>query len=240
MWMACTNRDTIKVAASLGLGALAFSFLDEAEARTWSQIYYDIIKSDAVRAARPQRQRQHRHGVGLLAARRSGGGNPARTGGLRVLPLCHFSALVTNDAVPGPVAAVGRVPGAAHQRGGSPPRIRHPFCSAPLQASPGIGTPAEFRGTCAPSRRPGSTRSSCCSKPAELPRGHLLLARIVGTGGAAEFKPKAAERERRKAEELAPASTRIGAQEGHARAGRRRHPGSASLRRQAVVNQGVG
>jgi len=46
MWMACTNRDTIKVAASLGLGVLAFSFLDPAEARTWSKIYYDIIKSD--------------------------------------------------------------------------------------------------------------------------------------------------------------------------------------------------
>src|SRR4029450_7169997 len=45
--MACTNRDTIKFAARPGLGALAFSFLDEAEARTWSRIYYDIIKSDA-------------------------------------------------------------------------------------------------------------------------------------------------------------------------------------------------
>jgi alkanesulfonate monooxygenase SsuD/methylene tetrahydromethanopterin reductase-like flavin-dependent oxidoreductase (luciferase family) len=45
MWMACTNRDTIKVAASLGLGALAFSFLDPEEARTWSNIYYDIIRS---------------------------------------------------------------------------------------------------------------------------------------------------------------------------------------------------
>ena len=46
MWMACTNRDTIKVAASLGLGALAFSFLNPEEARTWSTIYYDIIRSD--------------------------------------------------------------------------------------------------------------------------------------------------------------------------------------------------
>ena len=46
MWMACTNRDTIKVAASLGLGALAFSFLDPEEARTWSKIYYDIIRSE--------------------------------------------------------------------------------------------------------------------------------------------------------------------------------------------------
>jgi alkanesulfonate monooxygenase SsuD/methylene tetrahydromethanopterin reductase-like flavin-dependent oxidoreductase (luciferase family) len=46
MWMACTNRETIKIAASLGVGALAFSFLDPAEARTWSSVYYDIIKSD--------------------------------------------------------------------------------------------------------------------------------------------------------------------------------------------------
>jgi alkanesulfonate monooxygenase SsuD/methylene tetrahydromethanopterin reductase-like flavin-dependent oxidoreductase (luciferase family) len=46
MWMACTNRDTIKVAASLGVGALAFSFLDPEEARTWAGIYYDIIRSD--------------------------------------------------------------------------------------------------------------------------------------------------------------------------------------------------
>ena len=47
MWMACTNRDTIKVAAQNGLGALAFSFVDPEEAKAWSQIYYDIIKSEA-------------------------------------------------------------------------------------------------------------------------------------------------------------------------------------------------
>ncbi len=46
LWMACTNRETIKVAAQNGIGALAFSFLDPDEARTWSKIYYDIIKSD--------------------------------------------------------------------------------------------------------------------------------------------------------------------------------------------------
>ncbi len=46
MWMACTNRDTIKVAAQNGVGALAFSFVNPEEARNWAQIYYDIIKSD--------------------------------------------------------------------------------------------------------------------------------------------------------------------------------------------------
>lgn len=46
MWMACTNRETIRVAASHGLGALAFSFVDPDEARTWSRIYYDTIRSE--------------------------------------------------------------------------------------------------------------------------------------------------------------------------------------------------
>jgi alkanesulfonate monooxygenase SsuD/methylene tetrahydromethanopterin reductase-like flavin-dependent oxidoreductase (luciferase family) len=44
--MACTNRDTIKIAAQNGVGALAFSFLDPEQARLWSEIYYGIIKSE--------------------------------------------------------------------------------------------------------------------------------------------------------------------------------------------------
>ncbi|MBV8682826.1 MAG: LLM class flavin-dependent oxidoreductase [Caulobacteraceae bacterium] len=46
MWMACTNRDTIRVAAANGIGALAFSFVNPEEARSWAEIYYGIIKSD--------------------------------------------------------------------------------------------------------------------------------------------------------------------------------------------------
>ena len=44
--MACTNRSTIEVAARNGLGALAFSFVDPEEAKTWADTYYSIIKSD--------------------------------------------------------------------------------------------------------------------------------------------------------------------------------------------------
>src|SRR5258708_30047927 len=47
MWMACPRRYTIKVAASLGVGALAFSFVDPDEAKSWADIYYGIIKSEA-------------------------------------------------------------------------------------------------------------------------------------------------------------------------------------------------
>ncbi|HVS16567.1 MAG TPA: LLM class flavin-dependent oxidoreductase [Thermoanaerobaculia bacterium] len=46
LWIACTNRDTIKLAARLGVGALAFSFVDPEEARSWVSTYYDLIKSE--------------------------------------------------------------------------------------------------------------------------------------------------------------------------------------------------
>jgi alkanesulfonate monooxygenase SsuD/methylene tetrahydromethanopterin reductase-like flavin-dependent oxidoreductase (luciferase family) len=46
MWLACTNRKTIEIAARNGLGALAFTFVDPDEARTWADTYYSIIKSD--------------------------------------------------------------------------------------------------------------------------------------------------------------------------------------------------
>jgi alkanesulfonate monooxygenase SsuD/methylene tetrahydromethanopterin reductase-like flavin-dependent oxidoreductase (luciferase family) len=46
MWIACTNRETIKLAARLGVGALGFAFVDPAEARTWVDAYYSILRSD--------------------------------------------------------------------------------------------------------------------------------------------------------------------------------------------------
>ncbi|MDA0790703.1 MAG: LLM class flavin-dependent oxidoreductase [Proteobacteria bacterium] len=46
LWVACSNRETIKMAARLGIGALTFAFVDPAEARHWVDEYYNIIKSD--------------------------------------------------------------------------------------------------------------------------------------------------------------------------------------------------
>ncbi|MEZ5264397.1 MAG: LLM class flavin-dependent oxidoreductase [Acidimicrobiales bacterium] len=46
MWMACTNRATIEVAARNGLGVLAFSFMDPESAGHWAKTYYDIIRSE--------------------------------------------------------------------------------------------------------------------------------------------------------------------------------------------------
>ena len=46
MWIACTNRGTIEVAARNGIGALAFTFVDPGEAERWVNAYYDLINSD--------------------------------------------------------------------------------------------------------------------------------------------------------------------------------------------------
>jgi hypothetical protein len=46
--VACSNRDTIHLAARLGIGALTFAFVDPEEARKWVGEYYDILERECV------------------------------------------------------------------------------------------------------------------------------------------------------------------------------------------------
>jgi alkanesulfonate monooxygenase SsuD/methylene tetrahydromethanopterin reductase-like flavin-dependent oxidoreductase (luciferase family) len=48
LWVACSNRETIKLAARLGIGALTFAFVDPAEASQWVDDYYRIFKEECV------------------------------------------------------------------------------------------------------------------------------------------------------------------------------------------------
>ncbi len=48
MWLACSTRQTIHLAATLGLGALTFSFIDPAEAVHWVTDYYETFKNECV------------------------------------------------------------------------------------------------------------------------------------------------------------------------------------------------
>src|SRR5437867_838540 len=48
MWVACSNRETIHLAAQLGLGALTFAFVDPDEARHWVNDYYETLKRECV------------------------------------------------------------------------------------------------------------------------------------------------------------------------------------------------
>jgi alkanesulfonate monooxygenase SsuD/methylene tetrahydromethanopterin reductase-like flavin-dependent oxidoreductase (luciferase family) len=47
LWVACSRRDTIHLAAEKGIGALSFSFIEPDEARHWVNDYYTTIASPA-------------------------------------------------------------------------------------------------------------------------------------------------------------------------------------------------
>jgi alkanesulfonate monooxygenase SsuD/methylene tetrahydromethanopterin reductase-like flavin-dependent oxidoreductase (luciferase family)/putative sterol carrier protein len=46
LWVACSRRETILLAARKGLGALSFSFIEPEQAKEWVDEYYRILASD--------------------------------------------------------------------------------------------------------------------------------------------------------------------------------------------------
>lgn len=48
VWAACSNRDSVKLAASLGMGALTFAFVNAEEAKFWVEAYYDTFKEKCI------------------------------------------------------------------------------------------------------------------------------------------------------------------------------------------------
>jgi alkanesulfonate monooxygenase SsuD/methylene tetrahydromethanopterin reductase-like flavin-dependent oxidoreductase (luciferase family) len=48
MWLACSSRDAIHLAAQLGLGALTFAFVDPADAKHWVDDYYETLTRECV------------------------------------------------------------------------------------------------------------------------------------------------------------------------------------------------
>jgi alkanesulfonate monooxygenase SsuD/methylene tetrahydromethanopterin reductase-like flavin-dependent oxidoreductase (luciferase family) len=46
LWVACSRRETIRLAAEKGAGALSFSFVEPEAAKEWVDEYYDIVTSE--------------------------------------------------------------------------------------------------------------------------------------------------------------------------------------------------
>jgi alkanesulfonate monooxygenase SsuD/methylene tetrahydromethanopterin reductase-like flavin-dependent oxidoreductase (luciferase family) len=46
LWVACSNRDTIRLAARLGIGALTFAFIDAEDAKYWVDEYYETFAKE--------------------------------------------------------------------------------------------------------------------------------------------------------------------------------------------------
>jgi alkanesulfonate monooxygenase SsuD/methylene tetrahydromethanopterin reductase-like flavin-dependent oxidoreductase (luciferase family) len=204
MWMACTNRDTIKVAASNGLGALAFSFIDEAEARTWSKTYYDIIKSDA---CVPLGHRVNANIAMVSAFSLHADREEAARRGQEGFEFFRFaiSALVTNDCVPGhsKLFTQFQKERAAGLPDANPARAES--LQSAFQGSRGIGTTDDFREHARTFEAAGVDQIILLQQAGRNRHEHIcesldLLARDI----LPEFAAASAERERQKADELAP------------------------------------
>jgi hypothetical protein len=204
--MACTNRDTIRVAASLGVGALAFSFVDPDEAEQWSRIYYDTIKSEACVPIG--------HAVNANIAMVSAFSiHPERVEAIQRAQE-HFdffgyamSALVTRDNVPGRTHLWEDY----HKTLTPEPDQLQGGIEAPRDAleswvaSPGIGTPDEFRRHVRTMQACGVDQIIFMQQAGRAKHEHICQSlELFASEVLGEFKTMAAELEVRKARELAP------------------------------------
>ena len=200
MWMACTNRDTIKIAASLGIGALAFSFIDPAEARTWADIYYGIIKSDqcvpighSVNANIAMISNFSLHQDRAEAIRR---GNE----GFEFFGYA-LNALVARDTVPGRTNLWGEY---LAQRGDRTAAMVAASQEATFGAS-GIGTPDDMRVHLTAFEDAGIDQVIFMQQAGRNKHEHICESlELFAAEVMPAFKAEAAGREARKAADLAP------------------------------------
>ena len=204
MWMACTNRDTIKIAASNGLGALAFSFIDEVEARTWSKIYYDIIKSEqciplghSVNANIAMVSAFSLHADAAEAARR----------GQQGFEFFRYaiSALVSNDTVPGRSRLFEQFENERASGALAATVTAAESLASAFQRSRGIGTPAEFRDHVRSFETAGIDQIILLQQAGRNKHAHICESlELLANDVLGEFAAESAERDRRKAAALAP------------------------------------
>jgi alkanesulfonate monooxygenase SsuD/methylene tetrahydromethanopterin reductase-like flavin-dependent oxidoreductase (luciferase family) len=200
MWMACTNRDTIKVAASKGLGALAFSFVNPEEARNWAEIYYGIIKSEECVPVG--------HSVNAQIAMVSNFSvHPDRAEAIRrgqegfEFFSYAVNALVAHDVLPGRSTLYADF---LKSRAASDDEIISARQRAEISAN-GIGTPADIRANIRAFQAAGVDQVIFLQQAGRNKHQHICESlELFATEVMPEFKAEAEARERRKAEELAP------------------------------------
>ena len=200
MWMACTNRDTIKVAAQNGIGALAFSFVNPDEAKAWADIYYGIIKSqDCVPIG---------HSVNANIAMVSNFSvHPDRDEAIRrgqegfEFFSYAINALVAHDAIPGRSTLFADF---QKSRAASDEEIMAVRKAAKYNAS-GIGTPDDIRQHIQGFQAAGVDQVIFLQQAGRNQNDHIRQSlELFAAEVMPEFKAVVAEREAKKAAELAP------------------------------------
>lgn len=191
MWLACTNRKTIETAARNGLGALAFTFVDAEEARSWADTYYSIIKSDQCVPLG--------HSVNANIALVSGfslheDSGEARRRGIEGFAFFRYAinALVANDSKPGRTRLWEEY---------EEIRAR----DLPTIAAPGIGTPDELSKFVTEFRDAGVDQIIFLQQGGRNRHDHICESlELFGREVLPRFLPGREERDARKARDLAP------------------------------------
>lgn len=200
MWMACTNRDTIKVAAQNGIGALAFAFVNPEEARNWAEIYYGIIKSEecvplghAVNANLAMVSNFSVHPDRAEAIRRGQEGFEFFS--------YAVNALVAHDVLPGRSNLFGDFQKA---RARNDEEIIAAVKGQERNAS-GIGTPDDIRDHIRGFQASGVDQVIFLQQAGFNKHAHICEAlELFAAEVMPEFKSQVEEREAKKAQELAP------------------------------------
>ncbi|HJN92790.1 MAG TPA: LLM class flavin-dependent oxidoreductase [Dehalococcoidia bacterium] len=191
MWLACTNQKTIEIAARNGLGALAFTFVDPEEARTWANTYYSIIKSEECVPIG--------HSVNANMAMVAGfslhqDADEARRRGQDGFAFFRYAinALVANDTKPGRSTLWDEYQ-AIRDR------------DLPTIPAPGIGTPDDYRTLALEFQDSGVDQMIFLQQGGKNRHDHICESlELFGTDVYPDFAAERDEREARKADELAP------------------------------------
>jgi len=198
LWVACSNRETIKLAARLGIGALTFAFVDPAEARQWVDDYYRIFKEECVpigHAVNPNICMVSSFGVHQDAeeARRR------FQDGFRFFQFALGWHYGFGEQIPGRSDIWSKFEAASQNMdtGGG--------LSGSLAAEGGIGTPDQLREHLKKFDDCGVDQVAFIQQGGRNKHEHICEALELFAGEVmGEFKEREAERVKRKAEELAP------------------------------------
>jgi alkanesulfonate monooxygenase SsuD/methylene tetrahydromethanopterin reductase-like flavin-dependent oxidoreductase (luciferase family) len=194
LWIACSNRETIKLAARLGIGALTFAFVDPREARQWVDDYYRIFKEECVpigHAVNPNICMVSSFSVHPDAdeARRRG------LEGFRFFGYALGHHYIFGEHVPGRTNIWDAFQ-AAQSNGGD---------ALNLSGAGGIGTPDMLREHLRGFAACGVDQVAFIQQGGRNRHEHICAAlELFATDVMPEFKEREAERMAKKAEELAP------------------------------------
>ena len=200
LWVACSNRETIKMAARLGIGALTFAFVDPLEAKHWVDEYYSIIKSDecvpighSVNANIAMVSSFSVHNDRTEAIRR----------GQENFEFFSYalSSLVTKDTVPGRTTLWDDY---VELRGNKTEEIVQTAAMDPEYSS-GIGTPEDLRRHIAEFQEAGVDQLILMQQAGRNPHDQICESlQLFADDVLPHFTEGREEREAKKAEELAP------------------------------------